>query len=118
MAVASTTPCANWQSEGLQPLRLTLQNFQQSPTVEEMEGDRVLPLAPMSVRSSFDKKPLEVIPPVPSVLSPPDIVQAAAIQKRLVWFDFLSRAIAVGFLAGAGFVEIYVANPTFQRPTN
>lgn len=58
----------------------------------------------MSLRPPFDKTPLDVLTPVPSVLPPTDAVQAAAAQTHLVWFNLLSRAIAVGLLAGAGFV--------------
>jgi hypothetical protein len=34
-------------------------------------------------------------------------------RKRLRWFNWLSYAIAVGLLAGAGFGQLYVAKPTF-----
>jgi hypothetical protein len=55
--------------------------------------------------------PPHLLAPVPSARPLPDPVQAAG--KRLRWFNWLSYAIAVGLLAGAGFGQLYVAKPTF-----
>jgi hypothetical protein len=49
--------------------------------------------------------------PVPEVRPPADPIEMA--RRRLLWFNWLSYAIAVGLLSGTGFVQLYVTKPTF-----
>jgi hypothetical protein len=84
------------------------QTFAQQEVTEATPGR-----TPLGLRNLFEKKTLELLAPVPSVLPPPDFSAAKAAQSRLYWFNWLSRIIAVGLLAGAGFVELYAGNPTF-----
>lgn len=49
--------------------------------------------------------------PVPTVRVSPDPIEIA--RRRLLWFNGLSYALAVGLLAGAGFVQLYATKPTF-----
>jgi hypothetical protein len=49
--------------------------------------------------------------PVPEVRPPADLIEMA--RRRLLWFNWLSYAIAVGLLSGTGFVQLYVTKPTF-----
>lgn len=51
------------------------------------------------------------LPPVPAVRPPKDPIKIA--RRRLLWFNWLSYAIAVGLLSGTGFVQLYVTKPTF-----
>jgi len=55
--------------------------------------------------------------PPPSAGPLRDLVEAAAATRRLRIFTVVSYAIAVGMLAGAGFVELYLANATFGANT-
>lgn len=52
-----------------------------------------------------------LLAPVPAVRPSPDPVAIA--HQRLLWFNWLSYAIAVGLLAGTGFVQLYITKPTF-----
>lgn len=51
--------------------------------------------------------------PPPSAAPLPEQVVAAAAQLRLRLFTIASYVIALGFLASAGFIELYLANATF-----
>jgi hypothetical protein len=52
-----------------------------------------------------------ILAPVPAVRPPTDPIEIA--RRRLLWFNWLSYALAVGLLAGSGFVQLYVTKPTF-----
>lgn len=49
--------------------------------------------------------------PIPAVRPPIDSIKIA--RRRLLWFNWLSYSLAVGLLAGSGFVQLYVTKPTF-----
>lgn len=52
-----------------------------------------------------------VLSPLPTVRLSKDPIEIA--HRRLLWFNWLSYALAVGLLAGTGFVQLYTTKPTF-----
>ena len=96
----------NWKKQVETGIEDLLQALEQQTTTEAAST------SPLIIARGLDNTtPPHLLAPVPSARPLPDPVQAA--RQRLRWFNWLSYAIAVGLLAGAGFGQLYVAKPTF-----
>lgn len=95
-----------WQQQVETVINDLIQSIEQEATTEAARSPSLI-----IARGLYNTSPANLLAPVPSARSLPDPVQTA--HNRLRWFNWLSYAIAVGLLAGAGFGELYVAKPTF-----
>ncbi len=96
----------NWKQQVETAIEELVQALEQQATTEAASTPSLI-----IARSFNNTVPPHLLAPVPSARPLPDPVQAA--RKRLRWFNWLSYAIAVVLLAGAGFGQLYVAKPTF-----
>lgn len=110
-----------------EPWRLKVQSFEQrfntlDPTdknaYQELQSDvkaaiaELESLVPQSGRGIETEMP-KPVPPAPPTLPPTIENQATGAKVRLQIFSITSYAIALTLLAGAGFIELYVAKATF-----
>lgn len=96
----------NWKQQIETAIEELVQVLEQQATAEAASTSSLI-----IARGFNNTTPPHLLAPVPSARPLPDPVQAA--RQRLRWFNWLSYAIAVGLLAGAGFGQLYVAKPTF-----
>jgi hypothetical protein len=75
----------------------------------EKQKTTEIELGKISTRNSAIVYPF--LAPVPAVRPPADPIEIAS--RRLLWFNWLSYGLAVGLLAGSGFIQLYVTKPTF-----
>ncbi|MEO1592899.1 MAG: hypothetical protein AAFU71_16630 [Cyanobacteria bacterium J06632_22] len=81
----------------------------QSVVAEQVPQTMNVPRGSHTMQGAQDESPVEPVPGVADSMTAP--VQQS--QRRLNWFNWGGRIVAVTLLSWAGLVELYEGNPTF-----